>query len=68
MSIADLTKDQYALLLRAARKITDSDERDNFFQYVGSRVRMGGPEDLLGACRDGLQLFGGTRRQCRGCS
>jgi hypothetical protein len=66
MSIADLTKDQYALLLRAARKITDS-ERDNFFQYVGSRVRMGGPEDLLSACRDGLQLFGGRPRQCQGC-
>jgi hypothetical protein len=67
MSIANLSKDQYALLLRAARNIDDSEERDNFFQYVGSRVRMGGSGDLLSACRDGLQLFG-PRRQCRGCS
>jgi hypothetical protein len=67
MTLADLTPDQYSLLLRAARKISDDDERGQFFHYVGSRIRMSGPEDLLAACRDGLQLFG-SRPQCRGCN
>jgi hypothetical protein len=42
MSLATLSKDEYALLLRAARKISDDDERGQFFHYVDSDERSRG--------------------------
>jgi hypothetical protein len=61
---ADVSRDDVALICKFARRVPDAD-KDAFFAYCATRIRMGGPEDVLQCVRDAFQLFAPPMYQSR---